>query len=158
MSATVLRSGLATALGKSLKPGNAASRLASTSVCPSFCHSRPSKLISLAKTYSASPLTRVTTLPNRIRVATETTPGHFQALGVYIDAGSRFESKETSGVSHLMDRMAFKVSQHVQSPLINHSRSSINDSSPLRTTRRPPCPTSSTLSAQTFSAHRPAKQ
>ncbi|GHJ84356.1 hypothetical protein NliqN6_0758 [Naganishia liquefaciens] len=90
MSATVLRSGLANSVGKSLKPGNALSRLASTS------------------SYSASPLTRVTTLPNKIRVATETTPGHFQALGVYIDAGSRFESKETSGVSHLMDRMAFK--------------------------------------------------
>ncbi|KAJ9122120.1 hypothetical protein QFC24_004347 [Naganishia onofrii] len=60
------------------------------------------------KSYPTSPISRVTTLPNKIRVATETTPGHFQALGVYIDAGSRYESKDTSGVSHLMDRMAFK--------------------------------------------------
>lgn len=109
MSATVLRSGLANAAGKSLKPGNALNRLASTSVRPlSFDVTYAADRY--FQTYSASPLTRVTTLPNKIRVATETTPGHFQALGVYIDAGSRFESKETSGVSHLMDRMAFKVS------------------------------------------------
>ena len=55
---------------------------------------------------------KVTTLPNKIRVTTETTPGHFHALGVYIDAGSRYESPATSGVSHLMDRMAFKVSRN----------------------------------------------
>lgn len=109
MSATVLRSGLANAVRKSLKPGNALSRLASTSV-RFLLRVRLFAADLFFQTYSASPLTRVTTLPNKIRVATETTPGHFQALGVYIDAGSRFESKETSGVSHLMDRMAFKVS------------------------------------------------
>lgn len=62
------------------------------------------------KAYNTGPTSEVTTLPNKIRVTTETTPGHFQALGVYIDAGSRFESPATSGVSHLLDRMAFKVS------------------------------------------------
>ncbi|WVQ68200.1 uncharacterized protein L199_006407 [Kwoniella botswanensis] len=29
-------------------------------------------------------------------------------LGVYVDAGSRFESQRTSGISHLLDRLAFK--------------------------------------------------
>lgn len=52
---------------------------------------------------------QVTTLPNKVRVATESTPGHFHAVGVYVDAGSRFESHRTSGVSHLLDRLAFKV-------------------------------------------------
>lgn len=52
----------------------------------------------------------VTTLDNKMRVVTEATPGHFHAVGVYIDAGSRFESRERSGVSHLIDRLAFKVS------------------------------------------------
>lgn len=59
-----------------------------------------------------APTTEVTTLPNRVRVATEATPGHFSAVGVYIDAGSRFERPWVpgeSGVSHILDRMAFKV-------------------------------------------------
>jgi processing peptidase subunit alpha len=51
----------------------------------------------------------VTTLPNKIRVATEEAPGHFHSVGVYVDAGSRFESPQTSGVSHIIDRLAFKV-------------------------------------------------
>jgi len=52
---------------------------------------------------------KVTTLPNKVRVASEALPGHFHALGVYIDAGSRYESSLTSGCSHLLDRLAFKV-------------------------------------------------
>ena len=54
---------------------------------------------------------QVTTLPNKVRVATEATPGHFSAVGVYVDAGSRYERPWVpgeSGVSHLLDRMAFK--------------------------------------------------
>jgi hypothetical protein len=53
--------------------------------------------------------TKITTLDNKIRVATEATPGHFSAVGVYIDAGSRYEAPQYSGVSHILDRMAFKV-------------------------------------------------
>jgi mitochondrial-processing peptidase subunit alpha len=52
---------------------------------------------------------RVTTLPNKIRVATENTPGHFSSVGLYIDAGARYETPSNSGVSHFLDRMAFKV-------------------------------------------------
>jgi hypothetical protein len=55
--------------------------------------------------------TQITTLDNKIRVATEATPGHFSAVGVYIDAGSRYEAPQFSGVSHILDRMAFKVSR-----------------------------------------------
>lgn len=58
-----------------------------------------------------SSLINVTTLPNRVRVATEATPGHFSAVGVYIDAGSRYERPWVageSGSSHLLDRLAFK--------------------------------------------------
>lgn len=53
---------------------------------------------------------QVTTLPNKVRVATENIPGHFHSVGVYVDAGSRYESNRTSGTSHLLDRLAFKVS------------------------------------------------
>lgn len=59
---------------------------------------------------SSPSLVQITTLPNKIRVATESTPGHFSSVGLYIDAGSRYESPQSSGVSHFLDRMAFKVS------------------------------------------------
>ena len=52
---------------------------------------------------------QVTTLPNRLRVATDSAPGHFSSVGLYIDAGARYETPETSGVSHFLDRVAFKV-------------------------------------------------
>ena len=52
---------------------------------------------------------KITTLPNKIRVATEDTPGHFSAVGLYIDAGTRYETPSNSGASHFLDRMAFKV-------------------------------------------------
>ncbi|TDL20967.1 mitochondrial processing peptidase [Rickenella mellea] len=55
-----------------------------------------------------NPPVQITTLPNNIRVATESTPGHFSAVGLYVDAGSRYETPSTSGVSHFLDRMAFK--------------------------------------------------
>ena len=55
------------------------------------------------------PPLQITTLPNKIRVATESTPGHFSSVGLYIDAGSRYELSSTSGASHFLDRMAFKV-------------------------------------------------
>ncbi|XP_006454151.1 hypothetical protein AGABI2DRAFT_189453 [Agaricus bisporus var. bisporus H97] len=57
---------------------------------------------------STEPAVEITTLPNRIRVATDSTPGHFSSLGLYVDAGSRYEWPEVSGVSHFLDRMAFK--------------------------------------------------
>jgi hypothetical protein len=52
---------------------------------------------------------QITTLPNQLRVVTGNTPGHFSSVGVYIGAGSRYESSRTSGASHVLDRMAFKV-------------------------------------------------
>lgn len=64
-----------------------------------------------ARALSSVPTTQVTALPNRVRVATEAVPGHFSAVGVYVDTGSRFERlwvPGESGVSHLVDRMAFK--------------------------------------------------
>ncbi|ANB14879.1 Mas2p [Sugiyamaella lignohabitans] len=50
----------------------------------------------------------LTTLPNGVRVTTNPIPGHFSAMGLYIHAGSRFESEKFSGVSHIIDRLAFK--------------------------------------------------
>ncbi|KAJ3789231.1 Metalloenzyme, LuxS/M16 peptidase-like protein [Lentinula aff. detonsa] len=52
--------------------------------------------------------TQITILPNKIRVATDPTPGYFSSIGLYVDAGSRYETPETSGASHFIDRLAFK--------------------------------------------------
>ena len=41
-------------------------------------------------------------------MATEALPGPFSGVGVYIDAGSRYENEELTGVSHIIDRLAFK--------------------------------------------------
>ncbi|KAG5462005.1 MAG: Metalloenzyme, LuxS/M16 peptidase-like protein, partial [Olpidium bornovanus] len=67
--------------------------------------------VALEEPASASPdsTARVTKLPNGLRVATENTPGHFAALGIYLDAGSRYETGGTRGCSHLVGRLAFKV-------------------------------------------------
>lgn len=53
-------------------------------------------------------LDHITTLPNGVRVASEALPGSFSGVGVYIEAGSRFENAPLSGVSHIVDRLAFK--------------------------------------------------
>ncbi|KAJ4485772.1 Metalloenzyme, LuxS/M16 peptidase-like protein [Lentinula aciculospora] len=60
--------------------------------------------------HSNSPVnaTQITTLPNKIRVATDPTPGYFSSVGLYVDAGSRYETPETSGASHFIDRLAFR--------------------------------------------------
>jgi len=42
-------------------------------------------------------------------VASEEAPGHFASVGIYIDAGSRYENDHNAGSSHLIDRLAFKV-------------------------------------------------
>ncbi|PFH57010.1 hypothetical protein XA68_15651 [Ophiocordyceps unilateralis] len=53
-------------------------------------------------------LDKVTRLSNGLRVASEALPGSFSAVGVFVEAGSRFEDEGLRGVSHLVDRLAFK--------------------------------------------------
>jgi processing peptidase subunit beta len=57
----------------------------------------------------SAPETRITTLPNGLRVATESNLASKTAtVGVWIDAGSRFESDETNGTAHFLEHMIFK--------------------------------------------------
>ncbi|CAN6615078.1 mitochondrial-processing peptidase subunit alpha [Trichomonascus vanleenenianus] len=51
---------------------------------------------------------KLTTLSNGVRVATDPLPGYFASMGLFVDAGSRYESDRLSGCSHLVDRLAFK--------------------------------------------------
>eukprot|EP00434_Breviolum_minutum_P037499 symbB.v1.2.033248.t1/scaffold4103.1/size44635/6 len=54
------------------------------------------------------PPTKVTKLPSGMRVASQYTPDETVTVGVWIDAGSRFETKENNGTAHFLEHMAFK--------------------------------------------------
>ncbi|TKA68565.1 Mitochondrial-processing peptidase subunit alpha, partial [Cryomyces minteri] len=72
--------------------------------------SKSRRLATVAQAEEKDPveLDQITALPNGVRVATEALPGHFSGIGVYVDAGSRYESEALRGVSHIIDRLAFK--------------------------------------------------
>lgn len=59
------------------------------------------------------PLTRVTTLPNGLRVATESAPNspNMATVGIWIDAGSRYEPDNTHGTASFLDRIIFTGSK-----------------------------------------------
>jgi len=54
------------------------------------------------------PETTVTKLKNGVRVATENSGIPTCTVGLWIDAGSRYETKETNGVAHFLEHMIFK--------------------------------------------------
>jgi len=54
------------------------------------------------------PETKVSTLSNGLRVATENSGIPTATVGVWIDAGSRFENEKNNGVAHFLEHMAFK--------------------------------------------------
>ncbi|SCU86860.1 LAME_0D07932g1_1 [Lachancea meyersii CBS 8951] len=56
---------------------------------------------------------QVSKLANGLRVATSNVPGHFSALGIYVGAGSRYETAKMKGCTHIMDRLAFKSTEHM---------------------------------------------
>jgi len=56
-----------------------------------------------------APSTDVSTLDNGLRVASETVMGSETAtVGVWIDAGSRYETAANNGAAHFLEHMAFK--------------------------------------------------
>ncbi len=62
-----------------------------------------------SESLSRYPHTKLTTLPNGIRVATERGFGETATVGVWVDTGSRYESAETNGVAHFLEHLFFKV-------------------------------------------------
>lgn len=57
----------------------------------------------------AAPTTEITTFPSGLRVASETILGSNTAtVGVWIDAGSRYETLHNNGAAHFLEHMAFK--------------------------------------------------
>jgi predicted Zn-dependent peptidase len=56
-----------------------------------------------------SETTRITTLDNGLRIATETMANvQTASVGVWIDVGARYEAPEVNGVAHMLEHMAFK--------------------------------------------------
>lgn len=55
-----------------------------------------------------APATELSTLDNGVRVASEGGFGDTATVGVFIDAGSRYETPETNGVAHFLEHMTFK--------------------------------------------------
>jgi processing peptidase subunit beta len=56
-----------------------------------------------------APTTDVTKLDSGLRVASETVVGSETAtVGVWIDAGSRYETAKNNGAAHFLEHMAFK--------------------------------------------------
>ncbi|HWL55971.1 MAG TPA: pitrilysin family protein [Paracoccus sp. (in: a-proteobacteria)] len=53
--------------------------------------------------------TRISTLPNGLRVITRDMPGlHSASIGVWVGAGCRDERAEQNGIAHFLEHMAFK--------------------------------------------------
>ncbi|GMI41591.1 hypothetical protein TeGR_g3906, partial [Tetraparma gracilis] len=56
-----------------------------------------------------APPTSVSTLPSGLRVASESSPGAATAtVGVWIDAGSRYETAQNNGAAHMLEHLSFK--------------------------------------------------
>ena len=56
-----------------------------------------------------SATTRLTTLPNGLRIVTEQMPGLKSAsAGIWVLAGGRHERPEQNGIAHFLEHMAFK--------------------------------------------------
>lgn len=58
------------------------------------------------------PETRVTAIKNGLRVASEDYGIPTCTVGVWIDAGSRYETAQNNGTAHFLEHMAFKVTSN----------------------------------------------
>ncbi|PKI66091.1 hypothetical protein CRG98_013499 [Punica granatum] len=56
--------------------------------------------------------TKITTLPNGIKIASETSPNPAASIGLYVDCGSIYETPISFGATHLLERMAFKTTRN----------------------------------------------
>lgn len=61
---------------------------------------------------------QITTLPSGLRVASESRPFTDTAtVGVWIDAGSRYETEVNNGTAHFLEHMSFKGTKVWQSSI-----------------------------------------
>ncbi|XP_012259808.1 mitochondrial-processing peptidase subunit beta [Athalia rosae] len=62
----------------------------------------------LQQTLINQPATKITTFDNGMRVASEDSGAATATVGLWIDAGSRWENDRNNGVAHFMEHMTFK--------------------------------------------------
>jgi len=90
----------------------AVSRLASSLkkcvVSPNLARNRLLSSQAAASVLVNTPETRVTKLANGLRVASEDSGLSTCTVGLWIDAGSRYETSENNGTAHFLEHMAFK--------------------------------------------------
>jgi hypothetical protein len=55
------------------------------------------------------PATQLTVLKSGLRIASEDSGAPTATVGIWIDAGSRYEDDKNNGVAHFLEHMAFKV-------------------------------------------------
>eukprot|EP00939_MAST-03C_sp_MAST-3C-sp1_P003362 g3362.t1 len=60
----------------------------------------------------ASPETKITTLENGIKIASQEDYGQVSSMGVFVSAGSHLETEENNGLSYVLEKMAFRASQN----------------------------------------------
>ncbi|XP_057544552.1 mitochondrial-processing peptidase subunit alpha-like [Amaranthus tricolor] len=53
--------------------------------------------------------TKITTLSNGVKIASEASPNPAASIGLYVDSGSIYETPFSFGATHLLERMAFKT-------------------------------------------------
>ncbi|KNA11162.1 hypothetical protein SOVF_137740 [Spinacia oleracea] len=53
--------------------------------------------------------TKITSLPNGVKIASEASSNPTASIGLYIDSGSIYETPLSFGATHLLERMAFKT-------------------------------------------------
>ena len=83
----------------------------SRSKLPRYSAAAALKRFYASATIQTNPNIEMTTLANGLRLVTDSTPGHFSALGGYVDAGSRYEDPKNPGLSHIHDRLAWKSTE-----------------------------------------------
>ncbi|KAI9357603.1 Metalloenzyme, LuxS/M16 peptidase-like protein [Zopfochytrium polystomum] len=89
--------------------GSASSRRALASAAANPATSSKSESFNFSQSLRHLPETQITRLPNGFMIASETNPNFQTAtVGVWIDAGSRFETEKTNGTAHFLEHMAFK--------------------------------------------------
>ncbi|HTR81814.1 MAG TPA: pitrilysin family protein [Bacteroidota bacterium] len=99
---------------------------------PNKIHKNPSKEVSAAYQKSV--------LPNGIRVVSEEIP-HVKSvsIGIWIDTGSQNETELTNGVSHFVEHMVFKGTEHRSTQQIARSLESVGGYLNAFTTKEHTC-------------------
>uniref|UniRef100_A0A671SUI2 Mitochondrial-processing peptidase subunit beta n=1 Tax=Sinocyclocheilus anshuiensis TaxID=1608454 RepID=A0A671SUI2_9TELE len=83
-----------------------------------FLYSFGQASVSYAQSLLGAPETRLTTLSNGLRIASEETNQATCTVGLWIGCGSRYESEKNNGAGFFLEHMAFKgTKKHPQSAL-----------------------------------------